>query len=124
MAIRRRSTTRTAVLSAIVAAVLALATMVGASAASAEQTEATTMVAVERTSDGGLRVETFEVAAGAYHSAFSDPDVLSVEPIGTVQAFADEESERGLPGSAQRCRRRHRPDPRSLGNRWSSARCG
>ena len=89
MAIRRRSTTRTAVLSAIVAAVLALATMVGANAAGAEQTETTTMVAVERTSDGGLRVETFEVAAGAYHSAFNDPDVLSVEPIGTVQAFAE-----------------------------------
>ena len=63
-------------------------------AAGAASGDDTTMVVVERDDSGGLIVRTFTVTesnSGSFSAATAtDPDVIAVEPIGTVQAFVND----------------------------------
>jgi type VII secretion-associated serine protease mycosin len=79
---------------ATVVIVLLTAVLPGAFTAAGASGDGTIMVVVERSDDGGLRVRTFEVrndGSATYGAASAgDPGVLAVEPIGTVQAFAED----------------------------------
>lgn len=87
----RRALRRFAALLVIAVAALFVPLALNPAAADAGET---TMVVVERTADGSLRVHTYTVdgtaAASISAAATSDPSIVAAEPIGTVQAFLND----------------------------------